>query len=366
MNLVANNAIALASALQAQGIASGVMQAGGMGMLVNPMTNQPINGLTMSGYPQAGYPPIGYAPTGYAPGYPRYAAGMTDTGEPDAEEEMYVEMEEAAQPQTRSQMPVPRFHPIPSKPAFQRGEGMPSTPSQQRTTTMSEQQSFSEAELEMALDQAYLEGVSAAMDDVERKLEAKRRAAAQVKLQEKILQQEAFLQQQLDEQEELRMLAIQRDRLLRQQQAAQQQAMQQQMAQQAAEIPEPRRLAAQQNPPRSPTVAPANAANYANMNNANVNPVQLAESFKTSVGGVFGPLWGTNQRVQSPPVPPQPRTQSVPKPRQELATVSAPPDLPGRPPVAPVPMGYGLLPDDEPGPLILQAQFTADGEPLMP
>ena len=368
INLVANNAIALASALQTQGIASGVMQAGGMGMLINPMTNQPINGLTMSGMPQSGYPPVGYAPAGYAPGYPRYAPGMADTGEP--EEEMYAGEEQTVPPQTRSQMPVPQFYPIPSKPVFQRSEGMPSTPPQQRTAAMIEQQSLSEAEFERALDQAYLEGVSAAMDDVERKLEAKRRAAEQVKLQEKILQQSELLQQQLDEQEELRILAMQRDRQIRQQQAVQQQMT----LRQAEGSSEPLRLtpppvlavAAVSNPPRSPAVGTNHTSNSANMNNANVNPVQLAASFKSSVGGMFAPLLGTNQKGQSPAaVPQQPR--SVPVPRQYVAAARVqPPNLPSRPPVSPVPMEYGLLPDEEPGPLILQAQFTADDVPITP
>jgi hypothetical protein len=158
VNLVANNAAALASTLHAQGVSSGVMQASGMGALVNPMTNQPINGITMAGYPQAGYPPIGYAPSGYAPGYPRYAPGMIDVGQLDEEIDEEEEEETIAQPETRSQMPVPRFHPIPSQPTFQRREGMTSTPLQQRNTakpttvSMMKQDEFSEREFEAALD----------------------------------------------------------------------------------------------------------------------------------------------------------------------------------------------------------------------
>ena len=231
VNMVSNNAVALASALQSQGIANGVMQASGAGVLINPMTNQPINGLTMAGYTQAGYPPIGYAPTGYAPGYPQFAGGIAaGMMQGEEEEEETSDEEEAVLPETRSSMPVPRFHPIPTKPAFQRSEGMPSTPVQQRTvakpttTVMNERQEFSEKEYESALDQAYLEGVSAAMGEVERQLETKRQAAAQAKLKEKILQQSESVQQQLAAREEQQVLAVQRERQIRQQAAMQAQA----------------------------------------------------------------------------------------------------------------------------------------------
>ena len=350
INLVANNAIALASALQAQGIASGVMQAGGMGMLVNPMTNQPVNGLTMSGMPQVGYPPIGYAPSGYAPGYPRYAAGMIDTGE--AAE--HVE-EEAARPETRSQMPVPRFHPIPSQPTFQRSEGMAPTPPGQRTVSMNEPLGVSEQEFEAALDHAYLQGVAAAMDDVERKLEEKRQAVARARLEERILQQAESVQQQLDEQARIQMLAMQRAQNERQ---IQQRAV-------AEALPEPQRLPP---PPRQMAVAQSAAQSPANVvrttSNANVHPLQLAESLKASVANgvseVFAPLL-----TAAPASRGQVPAQSQSSVASQQAVVSQP-QFPGRPPVSPVPPGYGLLPDDEPSALILQANFAADNVPIRP
>jgi hypothetical protein len=397
VNLVANNAIALASALQAQGGTSRVMQTGGMGMLVNPMTNQPINGLTMSGYTQAGYPPIGYAPTGYAPGYPRYAVGMLEGS--DASEEVYDEAEETIHPETRSAMPVPRFHPVPSKPVFQRSEGMAPTPATQRpesqrtvakptTIAMAEQREVSEQELEAALDRAYLEGVSAAMNEVERKLETKRQTVAKVKLQEKILQQAEHVQQQLDEQEQLQMLAMQRmqrERQLRQQMVAQQAAAHEAALQQAAveqatmqraemltaattaSIPKrlpPKQAATPQNPPQ-------NLATARTSTNTNVNPVQLAENLKTSVAsgvsGVFAPLLGSNQTRQSSATPlPRNRTESreLATPETEIASTQI--EVPVRPPVLPTVPKHGLLPDDDSESLILQAQFSADDVPIRP
>jgi len=347
------------------------MHAGGMGMLVNPITNQPISGLTMGGYPQAGYPPIGYAPTGYAPGYPHYAAGMIDAGTVEQEID---EEKETMMPETRSAMPVPRFHPIPSKPTFQRSEGMMPTPASQRTTakpqtvSMIEQYDVSEKEFEAALDQAYLEGVSAAMDEVERKLEAKRQAAAKAKLQEKILQQAEDFQQQLDAQEEMRMLAAQRERQLR---------LQPETMIAAESVSEPKRLALPKQAAASQAVPNVTAATKTKPpqtpmlavktnNNASPSPVQIADNLKTSlvsgVNGVFAPLLGSNQKGQhsaKPQNPAKPTTQ-----KSELA--AAQPNLPGRPPVSPVVPGYGLLPDNESGQPILQAQFSADHAPIRP
>jgi len=407
VNMVANNAIALASTLQAQGIAGGVMQAGGMGMLVNPITNQPINGLTMSGYPQAGYPPIGYAPMGYAPGYPRYAAGRIDAGAGDElEQETLGEEEEetVVPPGTRSAMPVPRFHPVPSKPAFQRSEGMTPTPESQRTitkpttTAMTEQRGISEQEIEAALDRAYLEGVSAAMNEVERKLEEKRQVAAKVKLQEKILQQSEYLQKQLDEQERLQTLAMQRAQRERQlrQQAAQQLAAQQLTARQLAPqqtamlaaadptlegtVPLPQRLsqskqtAMLQEPPKAaakPSLLQspmhADMSNNALGNNTHVNPLQLAGSLKSSVTGkvnaALASFRGTEQeRVAAKPLP---MPQNTAMPKSELTTAQSNFGTPIKPPTMPSVPKYGLLPDkSEQG--ILQAQFTADDVPLAP
>jgi hypothetical protein len=399
VNLVANNAIALASALQAQGVAGGVMQAGGMGMLVNPITNQPINGLTMAGYPQVGYPPIGYAPMGYAPGYPRYAAGMTDTGaseDADESEEMLDEETEetSVPPGARSTMPVPRFHPIPSKPAFQRSEGMTPTPDAQRTvpkpitTVMTEQRETSEQDLEAALDRAYLEGVSAAMNEVERKLAEKRQAAAKVKLQEKILLQADHLQQQLDEQERLQMLAMQRakrERQLRQQAVQQLESQQLEMAAVAEptadapislpqRLPQPKQAITLPEPPKAVTVAkpnqPQNPAVVSRItDNVNVNPIQLAGSLKSSVAGkVNGALatfLGTGQEQAA--AKPLPLRQNTAKPQGKLQPVltAVQSETPAKPPVASGSPKYGLLPDaSELG--VQQAQFTADDTPIVP
>ena len=376
VNMVASNAIALASALQAQGVAGGVMQAGGMGMLVNPMTNQPINGLSMGGYPQAGYPPIGYAPTGYAPGYPRYAAGMIDTGEAVQEMLEDEKVEEAVVPPgTRSVMPVPRFHPVPSKPAFQRSEGMTPTPEVQRTVTkpvttaMTEQREISGEEIEAALDRAYLEGVSAAMTEVERKMEEKRQAAAKVKLQEKILQQSEYLQRQLDEQERLQILAmqrVQRERQLRQQ-AAQQLAISETTEPilegtvlQPQRLPQPKRTVAPQEP-SSPMFADRMSTN------PYVNPLHLAESLKSSVSGkVNGALaafLGTEQeQVAAKPLPQQKSATAM---KAEVAVAQSQSDVPVKPPIASGTLTHGLLPDESDHG-IRQAQFTADGVSIAP
>jgi hypothetical protein len=370
--MVATNATVLASALQAQGMASGVMQAGGMGMLVNPITNQPISGLTMGGYPQAGYPPIGYAPTGYAPGYPRAAigmAGMTGINTGEAEDENNEEEEMVLPAETRSSMPVPRFHPIPTKPAFQRSEGMSTTPTQRTApqppaTVMTNQNERSEVAFEAALDQAYLEGVTAAMEEVERKLDAKRQAAARAKLQAKILQQAESGQQQLEEEEEMRLLAMQ------------QQALRQQQERQA-------RATAAAEPPRLPPPSPKSVAVPGNT--ANGSPALLAGNLKTSVvsgvNEIFAPLLGTNQNVPTPQKvaasatpksrqntvqqkPQQNVAQSQPKPKAEVAVER--PDLPGKPPVSPVTPTYGLLSEEESESLIMQAGFEDDDAPIRP
>ena len=381
VNMVANNATVLASALQAQGVAGGVMQANGMsmngmgmngmGMLVNPMTNQPIAGLTMGGYPQAGYPPIGYAPTGYAPGYPRFAAGMVDTGEIMEEQEQQPEEVIAPSSETRSKMPMPRFHPIPSQPAFQRSEGMPSAPRavSQQPTAMTGQRGISEQELESALDQAYLEGVAAAMDEVERKLEAKRQAVARAKLEEKILLQAEYVQQQLEAQEEMRMLAIQRERQL--QQLA---LRQQQVAQEPPRLPPPNAVAVARPTPQPSPTQPNPMISMGNF--ANVNAVQLAGNLKTSifsgVNEIVAPLLGTNQasptqqRGQAPATPqPRQRQNTVQNTTQPVELAKAQPAIPVKPPVLRSTLNYGLL-DDESESGILQAKYSDDGAAIRP
>ena len=352
VNMVATNATVLASALQAQGIAGGVMQASGMGTLVNPITNQPISGLTMGGYPQAGYPPIGYAPYGHAPGYPRYATGGVV---PREDEEMYnEEMDESIiLPETRSSMPVPRFQAIPNKPAFQRSEGM-GPAARPATNAMNSRNAMSEMELEAALDQAYLEGVAAAMDELEQKLESKRQAAAKAQLQAKILQQAEYVQQQLDIQEEMRIMAMQRERQLRQQTLRQAGA---------TAVQEPQRLA----PQNMITVNQRTTSMSAAKPVGNVNVAQIAGTLKASVlngvNDMFAPLLGSNSQhvpVAAQLQPQQNATQ--PRSKQEFAAVQ--PDVPIRPPVLPR-ASYGLS-DEETESYILQAHFTGDDTPIRP
>jgi len=177
------------------------------------------------------------------------------------------------------------------------------------------------------------------------------------RLQEKILQQSESLQQQLIAQEEMRMLAMQRERQIQQQALLQQQALQQQALRQQA-----LRQAEMQ------AMATTNS-------NAGAISAQLAENLKTSVmsgvNEIFAPLLGSNQtnpaqnqslqRGQAP-APTQLR-QSTPPPRAELAAV--PTELPARPPVSPHLPHYGLL-DDESEPLIMQARFRDDGGVIRP
>ena len=367
VNLVANNAIVLASALQGQGVASGVMQVGGM---VNPMMGQPMMNQPMMGQMMAAAPQMGQVSAAHI----QHASGMVVADEVPVVEEKV----EFALPETRSQMPVPRFHPIPTQPTFQRSEGMTPTPSAQRTTAMSETLSVSEHELEAALDQAYLQGVAAAMDDVERKLEEKRLAVAKAKLEERILQQAEAVQQQLDEQARMQMLAMQRmqqERHLRQQTAAEPILEPQHLP---PRLPTPKQSVVAQTPPQRMTQSPTVAV--AMHNNASVTPAQLAENLKASVASgvneVFGTLLNstpkgqppirmqtslpasasTNPKVITQPAV-QPTVQSQSTVQSEVAVT--PPNLPGRPPVASVPRDFGLLPDNEPVAPILQAQFTA-------
>jgi hypothetical protein len=243
-------------------------------------------------------------------------------------------------------------------------------PQQQRTiakpttVAMVEQQDISEQELEQALDQAYLEGVSAAMNEVERKLEAKRQAAAKVQLQERILQQAEYVQQRLDEQERAQALAMQRaqqERQLRQQTAGQMEVLAAaETVQEPKRLLPPKPLATLPEPPKAVTAAKLNTPQTVN-NNANVNPLQLAASLKSSVNGVLTPLLGSNQKEQAL-VPPKPLLQGSPKPKSELAATSS--DLPGKPPVSPVTSNHGLLAEEETG--ILQAQFTDDSASIRP
>lgn len=237
--MVSNNATMLASAMNAPGGMGGVTQAGGMygtlpgyvngnimqaggmpagrmgtGMLVNPITGQPVSGLSMTGGPQMGYPPIGYTPTGYSPRYPRFD-GLGPEQQAAEEEEEAAEEEQT--PFTKSEMPVPRFHPVPSKPAFQRSEGLPVAPktssgrnvssnNRHSTDSLSETEhyaqakddSVSEQSFDAALERAYLEGMSAAMQEVEAELDAKNEQLAKKEMQAKVLKQAKQLQEKID------------------------------------------------------------------------------------------------------------------------------------------------------------------------
>jgi len=220
---------------------------------------------------------------------------------------------------------------------------------------MAEQPEISEQELEQALDHAYLEGVAAAMDEMERKLEAKRQAVAKAKLQERILQQAESVQQQLDEQEQIQMLAMQQaqqERQLLRQQAAQQIEM-------PAVAEAPKRLPPPQQPPKTFAAAKSNPPQMANntVNNTAVNPLQLAASLKSSVNGVLTPLLGSDQKEEAV-IPPKPLIQSLAKSKSETS------DIPGRPPVSPAAPKHGLLAEEDSG--ILQAQYIEDSVRVRP
>ena len=196
---VSNNAVMLASALNAPGVAGNVMPAyGNMPGYVNgnvmtaggfhPMTGQPVHGLSMNGTPQVGYPPI----AGRTPWYPQQQHAQMPV-EAAAEEE---EEEPPATPiPPRSQMPAPRFHPVPTKPAFQRSEGLPTTPSNKRAASG---KVLTRESLNAAMEQAYLEGIADAMQDVQDEIDAQNREIAKAELQAKIERQATQIQAQLD------------------------------------------------------------------------------------------------------------------------------------------------------------------------
>ncbi len=238
LNVVSNNAVMLASALTAPGVAGGVMQAGAMnpmyggmgavpgyvngnvysaggiptdrtgnGMLVNPAPGQPVNGLTMSGRTQTGYPPIGYAPTGYSPGFPRYAPEMYGKQEADEEDEDDSSSGKAAPTpdnKPQSQMPAPQFHPVPSKPTFQRSEGIGG-----RRTVSASGRILTRESLNAAMEQAYLEGVADTMDDVQEEMEVQSQEIAKAELQARILRQAKDVQSQFDAQQQAKLELIQ-------------------------------------------------------------------------------------------------------------------------------------------------------------
>ena len=306
------------------------------------------------------------------------------------DEDIVIEEEQVRRPDTRSNMTIPRFHPIPHKPVFQRSEGMPSQraemPSGQRSVAVNERSGLSEHDFEATLDRVYLEGVSAAMQEVERKLEAQRQAAETAMLQEKIIQQSENVRQQLEERTDRQVLAEQqreREQQLQARHLQQEQARRQQQALAASKPVQPARSTPQRLPaPASRQIqsAPPQTGTLANMHPNSINPSQLAEnlteSLKSSVANsmhgvneVFAPLLPTAQREGTP-------RESVQREavQREYArgTLSQPPALltaarpavasssgvPGRPPVSATPQTYGLQPDPEDS-VIRQAEFSS-------
>ncbi|MDR0704855.1 MAG: trichohyalin-plectin-homology domain domain-containing protein [Planctomycetaceae bacterium] len=386
--MVSNNAVQLASALQSPGTAGGIMQAGGMsGVAANnrfayPMMNQPMNGLSMSGFPQTGYPPIGYAPTGYS----RHSGLAAEAGLINTEETIKEENEEEEETQPdeteadiKSSMPVPRFHPVPTKPVFQRSEGLPVTPrtgngkkttpsakTAAKTTSINLKNSninlkdskrlFSDEALNEAMEQAYLEGMAAAMEEVEEELDmrseeltAQSEESEKTKMQEKILEQAQKLQIKIERQKELE-LQVRQDSLRKEAQriaaqtaeeqaireqeireeteremaireqairneaakeiavqkqmirdeaaremAAQEQAMQAQLAQQNQRWESAR---IQQALMTQPQISAPQTVQPVNYNNYNVNPA--TGGGRKMIASAFGFLKGNGQRMTSP------------------------------------------------------------------
>jgi hypothetical protein len=374
--------------MQAAGMPVSGMQMGGMptGGMQMQMGGVPMAGMQMGGMPTGSIQMVGHP--GH-PGHPGHQVGMVGGAAGATEiDDMHErhEREEAVRPETRSQMPVPRFHPIPTQPVFQRSEGMTTTlqsqtlPPQQPVAA-TERRAMSEAELAAALDRAYLEGVSAAMDEIERKMEEQRLAVATARLQERILQQAESVQRQLDEQERTQLLAMQRSqhehRLQEQhlKQLAMAEFVPESFIPKSPRVSPPGQTAVVQRPPPRPAVTRATN---------NVNAAQLAgnvagnvrASITNGVNEVFGPLLNSSPRefasaaqVASAPSPVRLQAPVTSPPRAELARAelaSMPPDLPGRPPVSPIPQEHGLLPNDEPHSFIRQAGFAADDVPIRP
>lgn len=108
------------------------------GMLINPINNQVVPGLTMSGYASPGYPPIGYSPTGYSPGQAQpyelpplightgtSSASLAGTASLSGTEKTRSQEQEKGIPQeAQASMPYPRFAPVPTHPVYQRAMGM--------------------------------------------------------------------------------------------------------------------------------------------------------------------------------------------------------------------------------------------------
>jgi hypothetical protein len=194
VNMVSNNAVMLASALQAPGVAGGVLQTGGM----IPATGMG-NGLSQTGYPAD----------------PRYAAanGMSNgTNEENIEDDEQPPAE-PVEMEMKAKMPLPRFHPVPTKPVFQRSEGLPVLPktnTKKPDAAVNSKRIFSEESLNEAMEQAYFEGMSAAMEQIEEELDTKSENLTilseeqnKAEMQEKILEQAQKLQIKIEKQKEL-------------------------------------------------------------------------------------------------------------------------------------------------------------------
>ncbi|MDR0871674.1 MAG: hypothetical protein LBN39_12870 [Planctomycetaceae bacterium] len=268
------NNVMLASAYQQSGVAGQVMQAGGR--VVNPITGQPVYGLSMSGYPQTGYPPIGYAPTGYSPGYPQQQgtaqgvspavlAQLVQSGQLPAsvlqgqleqtteeEEPADEEQEESVLPAgQKSKMPVPRFHPVPTKPAFQRepAGAVPGSfnPGETKKTAALSRRFFTDEKedgdvstgglprgSENDTEWAYLAGMSAAMDQVEEELNGRERELQKKHKQEELVKRAEELQAKIDRQrkqkEQLEREKAEREERLQAQQEEQQAVEEQERA----------------------------------------------------------------------------------------------------------------------------------------
>ncbi len=255
LTLVSNNAVALASTMTQQGMASGVIPAGGgsasagkipvirtsSGTLVHAVTGQ-----TMS--PEAvralvaqqnrigaatrlnNYPPIGFAQEGYSPNA-RYAELGWTRDDEEAEEPEPVAERAAALPGARSNMPLPNFHRVPTKPVFQRSEGLPVFPdeilpdevlpdkenvsmrslSSNRTSASNINQRLSEVDMAAAVEEAYLEGMSYAMSEVSAELDQssqeRSRELAKAEKKAAILEQAQKLEARLQQQKKMELQA---------------------------------------------------------------------------------------------------------------------------------------------------------------
>jgi hypothetical protein len=221
MPIVNSGAVLMPNGLVAMnGVADGnvapnsVMLANG---LVNPVNGQPVAGLTMSGYPQVGYPPIGYARNGYSPGH----AQPAESGEYADEEQTMAKTERENDNKnlvSKSAMPAPRHHPVPTKPVFERskglvGEGVERSQTSNGAADKTNAQD-SKAAQAAVIRQAYLTGMVAAM----RQQQAQQQAGGQQvvpvaynmptsqqtmnpMLQQQLLQQQMMQQQMMQQQQ---------------------------------------------------------------------------------------------------------------------------------------------------------------------